>query len=124
MLAERALMESELADLVEGEFAYPVTIKGGPDGLTYTGQGFVQYDARRESSEGLGAVIVQECAVTLRMSQWPDWMFTVPFNTYELICPANPNGPMVSRLVDGAKASEPNRTLGIVRIYPKRAAQK
>lgn len=124
-LSERALMEADLADQVEGDFAYPVTVKGGPDGLSYSLSGFVQYDARKESSDGLGAVIVMECAVTLRISSCPSWMFAQPFSPFEVITYNDPSttAASVSRLVDGAKAMEVNRTLGIVRLYPKRARQ-
>jgi len=125
MLAERELMESELADLVEGEFAYPVTIKGGPDGLSYSLSAFVQMSHYKESSEGLGAVVVQEQVVILRISSCPAWLFVQPLNPFYVSYPENPvaGAPVVSHLVDGAKAMEVNRTLGIVRLYPKKAAQ-
>lgn len=125
-LSERAAMEADLADMVEGDFAYPVTIKGGPDGLSYALSGFVQMSHYKESSEGLGAVVVQEQVVILRISSCPAWLFAQPLNSFEVIYPENPTAgaPVVSHLVDGAKAMEVNRTLGTVRIYPKRAAQK
>jgi hypothetical protein len=128
-------MEADLADMVEGDFAYPVTIKGGPDGLSYSTSAsdptkplmaFIQMSHYKESSEGLGAVVVQEQVVILRISSCPAWLFAQPLNPFEVIYPENPTSgaPVVSHLVDGAKAMEVNRTLGTVRIYPKRAAQK
>jgi hypothetical protein len=134
MISERALMESELADVLEGEFALPVILKG-PDGVTYATSrnnpllplvGHVLYDARREEISDVGPVIIRELVVTLRRTSCPARLLAPQAgDKWEIQIPQDPTlgAPMVSYALDGSKAPEDGRTIGTIRLYPKRARQ-
>ena len=126
--SERALMEADLADSLEGEFAVPTVITD-PAGVPSAVQAMVIYDSRRESTDSNGApVIVKELAVTYRRSSLPASVLAqlvaatpLPF---KIAVPQHAaSATMTTYLIDLSKAPELSYTIGTVRFYPKRAVQ-
>jgi len=135
-VSERALMESDLIDIVEGEFALPVVLRG-PDGETYdknandpTGNtplmGNVLYDSRRETPTEGGVMVTKEMVVTLRRTSCPpDLLVATRLDKWEIRVPQNPTAgaPMVSYMLGPSKSPDFGQTIGTIRLYPKRAKQ-
>ena len=134
-VSERALMESELEDIVEGEFSLPVILKS-PTGETITTSknnpsrlltGMVLYDARKETAGADGnPIIVREMVVVLRRTSCPTALLNVPTNArWEIKIPLDPilSAPLGSYILEGSKAMEEGRTVGTVRFFPKKAKQ-
>jgi hypothetical protein len=136
-VSERALMEAELIDIVEGEFALPVVLRG-PDGVTYstnandpTGNtplmGNVLYDSRREQfSESGIPVVIKEMVLTMRRTSVPTRLINpVRGDVWEVLVPQDPTtgAAMTTYILDKSKASGDGRTIGTIRLYLKRATQ-
>lgn len=136
-VSERALMEAELIDIVEGEFALPVVLRG-PDGVTYstnandpTGNtplmGNVLYDSRREQFGESGIpVVIKEMVLTMRRTSLPPGLINpVRGETWQFLVPQDPTtgAAMTTYMLDKSKASDDGRTIGTVRFYLKKATQ-
>ena len=124
-VSERALMEAELADIVEGEFAYPIKVIT-QDGLAKELFGHVNFDARKEQSTSNGPIIVNEMVVTLRRSSCQPRLLTPQQgDRVEMLIPRDPltGAPRFSYICENSKSPESGRTIGTIRLYPKKAAQ-
>ena len=124
-ISERALMEAELADIVEGEFAYPIKVTT-QDGVSRELFGHVNFDARKEQSTSNGPIIVNEMVVTLRRTSCQDrLLFPQQGDRVEMLIPRDPyTGALrYSYICENSKAPEAGRTIGTIRLYPKKAQQ-
>ena len=123
-VAERALMESENADYVEGEFSLPVTLYG-PDGNTYPLSATIFRNARSERPTDDG-VIVRETIVVLRITSAPTRLTTGALigDKWAIYMPVDALGQNYAwYALDSSRASMFDDTLGHVRLYPTKLIQ-
>ena len=132
----RALAESDLASTLEDPagFGQPVVLYG-PDGPgaskqdtnILTGEpltGQILYDTVRLDADSGSDIITEEPIITLRrasLSRVPasgeKWLITIPGTP-------RPGAALVDYVLDKTRSVQGGRSIGFVRLYPKKAGQK
>ena len=129
----RTLAESDLGTTLEDAdgFGQPVILIG-PDGLRIetnenTGEpltGQVLYDTVRMDADTGADVITEEPVITLRRSS----LLRVPVSgeIWIIIIPGSPlaGAPLVNYILDKTRSIQGGRSIGFIRLYPKKAEQK
>ena len=133
MTSERALMEADLVDCIEGEFGSQIQLVG-PDGTQYaTSQtsallpltAMVNYSARLETLSDSGMpLVIKELTVTIRRTSLPPAILVPNPGRWIMRLPQNPaSSALTDYILDGTRAPEQNQSVGFVRFYPKKVAQ-
>ena len=120
----RALAESHLAISLEGAWAIEVDLVG-PDGEKQSGlKAQVLYDRTIENPATGQEVVVNEPVVVLRYSS----LSPAPQSgeKWSIKMPVSPEAgaPKADFLLDKGRAVEGGRSIGFIRLYPKKAKQK
>lgn len=132
----RQLAENDLAHTLEDSdgFGLPVVLIGpGETGAsrqdtnTLTGDsltGQILYDTVRMDAESGADVITEEPIITLRRAS----LSRVPASgeRWLLQIPASPRAgaSMIDYILDGSRSVQGGRSIGFIRLYPKKAKQK
>lgn len=134
--SERALMEAEVADTVEGEFSYPVTLYG-PNGLTGTTYATskntptlplvasIFHNARSFNQGPNGeTTMIRQTQVLFRQSSVPASFVTNAVGDKWLIwMPVDMAGKTYAYFaLEDTHAPLRDDSLGTIRVYPKRVA--
>lgn len=120
----RALAESHLSVTLEGAWAIEVDLIG-PDGVKQLGlKAQVLYDRTEQNPSTGQPVIVNEPVVVLRHSS-----LTIMPKTNEKWLIRMPVSPVTGAVkedfvLDPSRAVEGGRSIGFIRIYPKKVRQK
>ena len=121
----RALAEKHLAVTLEGQWAIEVDLIG-PDGKKQLGlKAQVLYDRIEQNPSTGQPVIVNEPVVTLRYSSLnpapaspnEKWMISMPVSPVE-------GAAKEDFVLDPSRAIEGGRSIGFIRLYPKKVRQK
>ena len=120
----RALAESHLAVTLEGAWAIEVDLIG-PTGVKQLGlKGQVLYDRTEQNPTTGQPVIVNEPVVVLRHSSLTavpksneKWLIRMPVSPVE-------GAAKEDFVLDPSRAIEGGRSIGFIRLYPKRVKQK
>ena len=130
-IAERALMEAENADRLEGEFSFPVTLYG-PDGLVYpdpssgaTLSATIYFNSRNETVSESG-VVARETVVVFRTLSAPVRLGAgkVFGDKWIIWMPTTAQGDAYKYYtLDNSRANAYDDTIGQIRTYPKQLTQ-
>lgn len=120
----RELAESHLAITLEGQWSMEVDLIG-PDGVKQSGlKAQVLYDRTEENPTTGQEVLVNKPVVTLRVSS----LTTVPKSSENWLIrmPVSPVAGAAKEdfVLDPARAIEGGRSIGFIRLYPKRVKQR
>lgn len=120
----RALAESHLAITLEGGWGIEVDLTG-PDGEKQLGlKGQVLYDRTEQNPATGQEVFVNEPVVVLRYSSLNPAPKTN--EVWQIRMPVSPEvgAPKGDFVLDKGRAVEGGRSIGFIRLYPKKAKQK
>jgi hypothetical protein len=121
----RALAESHLSVTLEGAWAIEVDLIG-PDGKKQLGlKAQVLYDRTEQNPATGQPVIVNEPVVVLRYSSLNPAPAS-PNEKWHISMPVSPvaSAEKADFVLDPSRAIEGGRSIGIIRLYPKRVRQK
>ena len=120
----REVVEGHLSVTLEGRWSMEVDLTG-PDGVIQEGlKAQVLYDRTEQNPTTGQEVIVNQPVVTLRYSS----LTTVPKSSENWLVrmPVSPVAGAAKEdfVLDAARAVEGGRSIGFIRLYPKRVRQK
>ena len=120
----REVVESHLAVTLEGRWSMEVDLTG-PDGVIQAGlKAQILYDRTEQNPTTGQEVIVNQPVVTLRYSS----LTAVPKSSENWLVrmPVSPVAGAAKEnfVLDPARAVEGGRSIGFIRLYPKRVRQK
>lgn len=122
----RALIETDLSQTLEGEFAMLVTLIS-PDGVVYSNgvdgnylKGQVVYEKIELNTTTGAEQVVREPAITLRVSN----LVRVPVSGEKWVVkfPDDPREGTVKStyVLDGSRAIQSGESIGFIRLFPKK----
>ena len=124
-IAERALMEAENADRLEGEFSFPVTLYG-PDGAVYPNISATIYFNSRNETVSESGVVARETVVVFRTLSAPVRLGAgkVVGDKWIIWMPTTAQGDAYKYYtLDNSRANAYDDTIGQIRTYPKQLTQ-
>lgn len=120
MVNLRQLVEQDLAQTLEKDFALPVVLIA-PDGTSQTYQGQVLYDTTVEDPASGAPIVISKPVVTLRLSS----LSRVPVEgeKWSVKIPSAPSSTATTETYFLERPSEDGKSIGFIRLYLMKVSQ-